>query len=112
MEAHLLAVLAGKADQFVIEVGLDVFRALGQAGQIEGPQVDAREQVFAKASLGHPLPQVAHRARDQLEIALRLAVAAERQEALLFDGLEQHGLLVQPELPDLIQEQQAAVRAA
>ena len=37
VETYLLAVFRGIALQFVIEVGLDVFRTATEAGQIEGP---------------------------------------------------------------------------
>ena len=38
-----------------------------------------------------------------------LAVAAERKEALLLERAQQHGLLVEAEFADLVQEQQAVV---
>ena len=41
-----------------------------------------------------------------------LAVAAERQEPLLLERAQQHRLLVEPELADLVEEEQAAVGAA
>ncbi len=56
--------------------------------------------------------QVAIGARDQLEIALDFLVRAHGGEALLLDGLEQHGLLVDAELADLIEKHHAAVRFA
>jgi hypothetical protein len=44
--------------------------------------------------------------------ALHLLVGAHGKEALLFDGLEQHGLLVQAELADLVEKQRALVGGA
>jgi hypothetical protein len=47
-----------------------------------------------------PLPaQVAVGAGDQLEVAADLAVAAEREKALLLDRAQQHRLLVEPSSP-------------
>jgi hypothetical protein len=54
--------------------------------------------------------QVAVGAGDQLKVALHLTVAAHGVEALFFHGLEQHGLLVQTQLADLVEEQHALVR--
>ena len=82
-----------------------------EARQAERPQVDARQQVLAKAALGHGAGQVAVRAGDQLKVARDLVVAAERQEALLLERAQQHRLLVEAELADLVEEQHAAVGA-
>ena len=56
--------------------------------------------------------QVAVGAGDQLEVALRLRVGADGQEALFLDRAQQHGLLVEAELADLVEEQHAAVGRA
>ena len=96
----------------MIDVGLDVLGSLRQAGQGIGPEVDARIQVFAKAPLRHVHAQVAVGTGDQLEIAAGLAVAAHGQEALFFNSLEQHGLFVQAQFADLVQEQHALVGGA
>ena len=39
-------------------------------------------------------------------------VGADGQEALLLERAQQHRLLVEPELADLVEEQEAAVRRA
>src|SRR5450830_241564 len=58
------------------------------------------------------MTEVAVRAGDQLEIALDFVIAADWQEALFLDGLEQHGLLVEAQFAYFVEEQQAPVRAA
>ncbi|MNC60127.1 hypothetical protein D3C75_1099840 [compost metagenome] len=97
------------AFQLELDVRFDVLHALGQARQAVGPQVEACQQVFAEAAFQHGLLQVAVGAGDQLEVALHFAVAAYRQEPLLFQRPQQHRLFVLAEFADLIQEQQALV---
>ncbi len=58
----------------------------------------------------HVVPQIAIRAGDQLEVALRFLVRTHRKETLFLDGLQQHRLLVATELANLIQEHDAFVR--
>ena len=83
-----------------------------EAGEAKGPQVDARQQVLAERALRDCALQVAVGAGDQLEVALHLPVGADGQEALLLDGAQQHRLLVEAELADLVEEQHAAVGRA
>jgi hypothetical protein len=75
-----------------------------------GPQVDAGKQVLAEAARRDLARQVAMGAGNELEIALRLDIGTHRQKALLFDSLEQHGLFIQPQFADLVEEQQSLVR--
>ena len=96
--------------QLVVEVRLDVLAPFGESRQAEAPQVDAREQVLAEAPGRDVGAQVAVRAADELEVALRLLVRAERQEAPLLDRAQEHRLLVRAELADLVEEEQPAVR--
>ena len=96
----------------MIDVGFDVFGALGQAGQMPAPEVDAGEQVLPETSGRDLVAQIAIGAGDQLEIAVHLVVTAHRQEASFLDGLEQHRLLVQPQFADLVQKQHALMGAA
>ncbi|MCY1227524.1 hypothetical protein D9M72_397940 [compost metagenome] len=112
VEAHHAVVLGRVQGQQVVEVGLDVLGPLCEAGQVVGPEVDAREQVFAKAPLRHVAAQVAVGAGDELEVALHFLVGAHGEEALFLDGLEQHRLFVQAELADLVEKQRALVRGA
>ena len=49
------------------------------------------------------------RAGDQLEVAVHLFIRAKRKKGFFFDGLQQHGLLIQPQLGDFIEKQHAAV---
>src|SRR6185436_11288643 len=90
----------------------DVLAPLGESGQAEDPEVDAGEQVLAEPPLAHRRVEVAVRSRDELEVAARLAVAAHGQEDLVLEGAQEHGLLVWPELADLVEEEDAPVRAA
>ena len=110
IEGDALALLARPALEFEIEVGLDIFRALCQARQTVGPEIQARQQIVAEAAARHRLLQVAIGARDQLEIALHVAVAAHRREALLFECAQQQRLFVQAEFADLVEEQQPLMR--
>ena len=74
--------------------------------------VDARQQVLAEAALARPSSrEIAVRAGDQLKVAAHLAVRAHRQNSFL-DRAQQHGLLVQAQLADLVEEQHAAVGRA
>ena len=104
--------LACRALELPFQVGLDVVAPLDQRGQREGPQVDARQEVVPETPFAHGPAQVPVGARDQLEIALDLAVGAERQEGLLLEGAEEHGLLVEAELADLVEEEHPAVGRA
>ena len=94
---------AGAGEQ-VIEVGLDVLGALGQARQLVAPEVDARVQVFAKAPLGHFLPQAAVGRSHQTHVRpqrrgaadVRRGVVAELIHALADadlrrDHIQRHG---------------------
>ena len=65
-----------------------------------------------RSSRKRPSPtacEVAVGAGDELEVARHLAVGADRQEALLLDGPQQHRLLVDAQLADLVEEEHAAV---
>ena len=109
-EADHAAHRRGKAGQFKLHVGLDVLGPLGQAGQPEGPDVDAGQQVLAEG--GPPRlsgREVAVGAADEVEVADHLAVSAHGQEAAVLDGAQQHGLFIGAELTDLIEEEHAAV---
>lgn len=81
-------------------------------GQAEGPQVDARQQIVAEPARAHGLVQIAIRAGDELEVAADLAVRAHGKEPFLLDRPQQHRLLVEPELADLVKKQQATVGLA
>ena len=56
--------------------------------------------------------EIAVRPGDELKIATALAVGAEGQESLLLHGAEQHGLFVEAELADLVEEEHAAIGRA
>ena len=86
-------------------------RRSASPGRREGPEIDPREQVVAEATVPHRTGQVAVRAGNQLKIARDLAVAPERQEALLLERSQQHRLLVEPELAHFVEKQQPVIRA-
>src|SRR5262249_52204340 len=108
-EGDLSAMSLRPALELVVEVGLDVLTALAEAGQAEGPQVDAGQQVLAEAAGLDVDAEVAVGAGDQLEVAADLAVAADREEHAVLDRTQEHGLLVEAELADLVEEEHAAV---
>ncbi len=109
VEAHPPPGAGGELLELVVEVRLEVLRALGEPRQPEGPQVDPGEQVLAEAPVPRVDGEVPVRARHQPEVGGDLAVAAERQEPLVLEGPQQHRLLVEAELPDLVEEQDPAV---
>jgi hypothetical protein len=94
------------------QVRLDVLPAGGQAGQLEMPEVDAREQVLPEPALLHALTKIRVGTCDELELGPHLAIGAHREEPLLLDRAQQHGLLVGSELRDLVEEQQPPVGPA
>ena len=110
-EGHASAVALGVALELVVEVRLDVLRALAQRRHAEGPDVDAGQQVVAEAARAHAGPQVAVGPGDQLKVAADLAVAADREEHAVLERAQQHRLLVEAELADLVEEEHAAVGA-
>ena len=98
------------AQQQMLDIGLNIFGPLRQPRQGVRPQIDTRKQVFAKAALGHVHAQVAVGASDQLKVAADLFVAAHGKEALFLHRLEQHGLLIEPQLANFIKKQHALMR--
>ena len=87
-------------------------QALLEAGQRERPQIEPRQQILAKAAVRNRSAKIAIGAGDQLELARHLLVGADGQEALVLDGAQDHGLLVEAEFADLVEEQHAAVGRA
>lgn len=96
----------------ITEIRFDVLRPIDQAGQRISPQVNARLEILAK-SPGHLFArQIAVGAGDQLKVALRFMVGADREKAFFFDRFEQHGLFVGAQPAYLVKKQQTWVRAA
>ena len=54
VEADPVAFALGEAVELVIEVGLDILAPVASAGQLEGPQVEAREQIVAERARRRP----------------------------------------------------------
>src|SRR5262245_29398426 len=95
-----------------VEIGLDVLAPLLQARQRERPQIEPRQQVLPEAPHLDRAPELAIGAGYKLKVARHLLIPANWQEALLLDGAQDHGLLVEAQLADLVEEQDAAVRRA
>ena len=109
VEADAGAGPPGVLFELEVQVRLQVVGALGQARQPEAPEPDPGQQVLAEAAGADLRPQVPVRAADQLEVAAHLRVGPDREEGLLLDRPQQHRLLVGPQLPHLVQEEQAPV---
>src|SRR5690606_12453002 len=78
VECHPRVAACGPALELVVEVGLDVLGSAAQRRELEGPQIDAREQILAERALGDLGPEIAVGPGDQPKVALDLALAAER----------------------------------
>ena len=108
-EGDVLAGLFREARQLVDQVRFDVLASFGESGQVEAPEVDARQKVRPEAPAGDIHRQIAVCAADQLEVAVLVFHRAQRTEGLLLDGLEQHRLRLKRQLADFVQEHDAAV---
>ena len=97
---------------FIIQVRFNIFLALAQSRQGEGPEIDPRVQIFAKFAFSNQLAQIAHRSGDQLKITAHLAIAAKWVKGFLFNGFQQHCLFVCAQFANLIKKQHATVGAA
>lgn len=72
--------------------------------------IDASEQILTEPSAAYVVSQIPVRTRDQLEVALRFLVGAHREEPLLLDRPQQHGLLVGTEFADFVEKHDAEMR--
>src|SRR5262249_35021311 len=111
-ERYPLAGTAGVLVQLVLKIRLDVFQTPSQTWKTKGPQIDPGQQVLSESPLANRDAQVAVGSGNELEIAFNFAVSPKREEDLLFERPQQHGLFVQPEAADLVQEQDSAVRGS
>src|SRR5262249_10790852 len=102
----------GVAVQLVVEIRLDVLRALAEPRQPKGPQIDPSQQVIAETATADGLAELAVGTRDELELALHLAIGADRQERLVLDRAQEHRLLVQAKLADLVEQEHPSVGRA
>ena len=93
----------------MLNIGRDVFAAVGERGQRVMPNVDAGEQIFTKPPRLHFAAQIAVGACNELKIAFHFAVAAHGVKLFLFNGFEQHGLFIQAQFANLIQKQHAFI---
>ena len=97
---------------FIIKVRFNIFLALAQPRQGEGPEIDPRVQIFAEFAFGNQLTQIAHRSGDKLKVATHLAIAAKWVKGFLFNGFQQHRLFVCAQFANLIKKQHTTVGAA
>ena len=72
--------------------------------------LDIRDRVLVLRQPHRPAGDDPVRPREQLEIAFHLPIRAEGQEDLLLERPQQHRLLVDPEIADLVQEEEPLVR--
>ena len=72
VEGHVLALPLAVAAQLEFEIGLDILLAVLQGGQVEGPKVEAREQVLAETALPHAAGQILIGPRQKLEVIVPL----------------------------------------
>src|SRR5262249_24599493 len=100
------------AVKLVVEIRLDVFRSLTKPRQAKSPEVDPGQQIVTEATAADRVAEIAIRAGDQLEVALYLAISTDREEGFILDGAQEHGLLVEAELADLVEQKHASVRRA
>ena len=71
--------------------------------------VQAMEEVFAEAPVGHPGTQVDVRGGDDAHVDAARGDAAHRRELLLLHEAEQLALQVEGQLADLVEEDRGAV---
>ena len=105
----MLSVSFREVQKLVFEIRLDVFTAVGESGQLEVPEVDAREKVAAELAVGDVPIQIAVRAADQLEVAPFVRVRAEGTVGLLLYGLEKLCLCVERKFADLVEKEDSTV---
>ena len=107
-----VAFALGEALQLVVEVGLDVLAPLGQAGQRKVHRLRRAN----RSSRNRPSrPRAAGRGWCRRSAGSRSSTSLsrpDRQEAPLLDRAQDHRLLVEAKLADLVEEQHAAVGAA
>src|SRR5262249_10105229 len=84
-EGEALRERAAALFDLVVEVRLDVLGTIPERRELERPDVDAREQVLAKAATCDLRAEVLVGAGDELKVAVRLFVGAERVERLVLD---------------------------
>src|SRR5690606_7678509 len=92
------------------QVWLDVFGPVLESRQGIGPQIDACQEIFAEAALADFRANIAVGTGDQLKVAAALLVGSDRIEDFVLDRAQQHGLFLQTELADFIEEEDATVR--
>ena len=88
-------------------------RRSASAGQLERPEVDAREQVVAEPALAHRRRQIAVRAGDELEVAATpRGRAPSGRKRFSSSARSSIACSSSAELADLVEEQHAAFGAA
>lgn len=80
-----------------------------QGGQVDRDDVDTVEEVLAHLPRGDPFGQIAVGGGDDAEVGLVQVGAADRGEALPFDGAEELGLGGKAQFPEFVEEKGSAV---
>ena len=109
VEPHVRPRLLREQLQLEVEIRLDILQAIGQPGKDKGPEIDAGQKVITETPLPHHLAEIAVRAGDQHELTLHFTVAAEREKDFFLQRAQQHGLLIETELADLVEKEHAAI---
>ena len=87
----------------------DVFLAIAQRRHVDGHDVQAVVEVFAKQAIGHHRRQVAVGGGDETHVHLDRAGAAETFELVLLQHAQNLGLRARAHVADFVEEQRAAV---
>ena len=102
--------LAGEAPEEILhEVG-NILEPVAQRGQMNDEGTEAVEEVLAKPLLAHGLFEVAMRGGDDADIHGKGFLAAHPLNAPFLKHPQEFGLRERAQVPDLVEEQRAAVR--
>ncbi len=89
--------------------GQDVLGALAQGRQADVQHVDPIVEVFAECLLGHHAHEIAIRRRDQPKIDLPRGYGPDAGHFLFLQNPQKLYLRVERHVPDLVEEERAAV---
>jgi len=105
----LFVFFGGKARHEIFRESGHIFPAVAQRGNQNREYVEPVIEVFAEAALARELGEVAIGGRDDTHIDLDGALGADRIDLAFLQCTQQLDLHVQPQLPDLVEEERAAV---
>ena len=107
--AHRLLVLLADLLGEVLDEQGDIVGAVAQRRQDDGDDVEAVVEVIAESALADHRLEVAVRRRDDAHIDVNGFLTADAVEFLLLQDAQELDLQVLVELPDLVEEDRAAV---